>query len=296
MGPGPWLTLIIKAFFTFLRANLALNPSTISQANTPVLEPATPLHSEAPRSPSPRPATPPLIPTDDIPELSLDVLHDEPSKTDALDLVVESVTQQRHQAALSLALHPLCISSIAGSLAVSFRQLHVAGSPLTALFVSCAVFLAAYTLTTRHLTAGYRRLAADVPGVYAPRRATDTIIGARIGDQIVGALILRLEPGASASRRRGRHASLRRGNGVIRAWTVSASHRGKGVGRDLLARAVRMTREKCGREATVGFAQQHANSAAVLPEVFNGAFRRRERRATKALEEVVAWCEGKKKR
>lgn len=287
---------MITAFFTFLRANLALNPSTISQANTPVLEPATPLLFQAPPSPSLRPSTPPLIPTDDIPELSLDVLHDEPSKTDALDLVVESVTQQRHQAALSLALHPLCVSGIAGSLALSFHQLHAAGSPLTALLVTCAVFLAAYTLAVRHLTAGYRRLAAHVPGEYTPRRATDTIIGARIGDQIVGALILRLEPGPGTSRRRGRHTSLRGGKGVIRAWTVSAPHRGKGVGRDLLARAVRMTREKCGREATVGFAQQHANSAVVLPEVFNGAFRRRERRATKALEEVVAVCEGKKKR
>ena len=68
------------------------------------------------------------------------------------------------------------------------------------------------------------------------------------------------------------------------------------MGRDLLAKAVRLAREKCGREAAVGFAQEHANSAVVLPEVFNGAFRKRERRATKALEEMLAGWEGKKKR
>lgn len=256
----------------------------------------TPFPSHAPPSPSARPSTPPLVPTGEIPELSLEVLHDEPSKIGALDLVAESVSQQTHQAALSLALHPLCISGLAGSFALAFRQLHAAGRPLTALLVTCAVLFAAYTLTVRHLASRYRCLAADVPDEFAPRRATDAIIGARMGDQIVGALILRLEPAVSASRRRGRHTSLRGGKGVIRAWTVGAAHRGKGIGRDLLARAVRVTREKCGREATVGFAQQHANSAVVLPEMFNGAFRRRERRATKALEEVVAECEGKKRR
>lgn len=285
----------LTAFFTFLRANLALNPSTISQANTPILEPATPFPSYAPPSPTSRPATPPLTPTDDIPELSLEVIHDEPSKADALQLVADSVAQQRRQAAVSLATHPLCVSGLAGSLALTFRHLHPAGHPLAAL-ATCAALLTAYAFAVRHLTAEYRRLAADVPAAYAPRRATDTILGARRDGQIVAALILRLEPSATAGRRRGKHASLRGGKGVIRAWTTAAPHRREGVGTDLLARAVRLTREKCGREAAVGFARQHANSAVVLPEVFNGAFRRRERRASKALEEVLARWEGKKKR
>ncbi|MBE3048391.1 hypothetical protein IMZ48_38985, partial [Candidatus Bathyarchaeota archaeon] len=217
----------LTAFFTFLRANLALNPSTISQANTPILEPATTPFPSYPPSPTSRASTPPLVPIDDIPELSLEVLHDEPSKDEALQLVADSVSQQRHQAALSLATHPICVSGLIGSLALTFRYLHPAGRSLAAL-ATCAALLAAYAVAVRYLTAGYRRLAADVPGKYAPSRATDTILGARLDGQVVAALILRLEPGATAGRRRGKHASLKGGKGVIRAWTTAAPHRGEG--------------------------------------------------------------------
>lgn len=274
------------AFFTFLRANLALDQSTISQTNTPVLEPT----AIPPPTPSPRAAAPPLVPTDDIPELTLEVLTDEPSKTTALNLVADSVSQQRTRASLSLALHPLCVAGLAGSLALTFHNLQ-----RTPALAACAALLAVYAFAAHHLTRGYRRLAAEVETTFAPHPALDTILGARQGTELIGALILRLEPSPTHTRRRGR-ASLRGGRGVIRAWTTAAGHRGEGVGRELLGAAVRVARERCGREAAVGFARGHANSAVVLPGLFNGGFRGRERRAGEALKAVLAGWEGKRKR
>ncbi|SPN99636.1 uncharacterized protein DNG_02488 [Cephalotrichum gorgonifer] len=289
------------AFFTFLRANLAINPSTLSQANTPILEPTSSFPvSSSPQITSPLATTPPLVPIDDIPQLSLEVLHDSDSRTDALQLVADSVSQQRPQAALSLALHPVCISGLAGSLALSYSYLHATRPDLTTSIMACAAIVALYGLAVHYATVGYRRLAEEVIPAYSPPRNgtdRDIILGARMGDEIVGALVLRLEPSPIHGRRRGRHLGLRGGKGVIRAWTTSASHRGEGIGRDLLAKAARLTKEKCGREAAVGFAREHANSAVVLPEVFNGSIRRQERRATKALEGVLANLDvGKKKR
>ncbi len=89
-----------------------------------------------------------------------------------------------------------------------------------------------------------------------------------------------------------RAANLKGGKGVIRAWTTRLRYRGKGLGGDLLREAVRITKERCGRDAEVGFAREHANSTMVLPEMFNGTFRRSEMRAARALEAVLADFEG----
>lgn len=80
---------------------------------------------------------------------------------------------------------------------------------------------------------------------------------------------------------------MRGGKGVIRAWTVRRGYRGQGFGGELLREAARLTRERCGGGAEVGFAAGHANSTRVLPEVFNGGLRRGEVRAARALEGVV---------
>jgi hypothetical protein len=65
----------------------------------------------------------------------------------------------------------------------------------------------------------------------------------------------------------------------------------------LLLRAARLTREKCGKDAAVGFAREHANSTMVLPDMFNSPFRNSERRAAKALEDALASLDvGRKKR
>lgn len=64
----------------------------------------------------------------------------------------------------------------------------------------------------------------------------------------------------------------------------------------MLHEAVRITREKCGRDAEVGFAAEHANSSMVLPEMFNRTFRQDERKAAGALEKVLSEWEGARRK
>lgn len=124
----------------------------------------------------------------------------------------------------------------------------------------------------------------------------DIVLGSRFGDELIGALILRLEknppsPAFSAAAKKKGSGNSKHGKnggkGIIRAWTVRVKYGGKGVGTELLEEAVKLTREKLGGSAEVGFAREHANSQMVLPVVFNGGFRKREARAAKALEKVA---------
>lgn len=163
----------------------------------------------------------------------------------------------------------------------------------------------AYLLAIRYATAGYLQLAEDLKWDWlsssdAPD-TEDVVIGTRFGGELIGALVLRLEPnrtaGLSPTGSRRRNKGLRGGKGVIRAWTTKLRYRGKGVGADMLYEAVRITREKCGRDAEVGFAAEHANSQMVLPEIFNRPFRLGERKAAGALEKVIGEFEsGRRKR
>jgi GNAT superfamily N-acetyltransferase len=117
----------------------------------------------------------------------------------------------------------------------------------------------------------------------------DLLIGSKFGEDVIGALVLRLErPGGVGNKKKGKVVKNGgKGKGIIRAWTTELRYRHKGVGTALLEEAVRVTREKCGKEAEVGFAADHANSTMILPNMFNGTFRKQEQEAIKLLSSVV---------
>ncbi|KAJ9148914.1 Acetyltransferase [Pleurostoma richardsiae] len=291
------------AFFTFLRANLALPSSPMSSnVSTPLLEPSAAPATLPPPSPSPlanshTPAAPNL---DDIPPLSLDVLTAREDKVAALRLVADSVAQQRQRASLALVFHPLCLAALATGLALAYQFAWVrrGGDLGLALVVGSGVVMS-YLTAVRYATSGYLRAAEAIgwPWLTSDDGEEDTVVGTRFGGELVGALVLRLEPNpALAGKRKSRALGLRGGRGVIRAWTTKLRYRGRGVGTDMLHEAVRVTRERCGRDAEVGFAKEHANSAAVLPEFFNGVFRRGEMQAARALERVLAEWEGSRRK
>jgi Acetyltransferase (GNAT) family len=71
---------------------------------------------------------------------------------------------------------------------------------------------------------------------------------------------------------------------LIRAWTVRSRYRGKGIGTGLLETAVMICQSK-GWDGPV-FDDAHANSARVLPAIFNGRFDAIEASARKTLERV----------
>lgn len=161
-------------------------------------------------------------------------------------------------------------------------DLALVGTTVTGLTMACLVLV-------RGLTNGYINLAESLSWdfLWSSDGCEDIIIGSRYGDDIIGALVLRLERNGSGSGKKKAKNGKTGGKGVVRAWTTKMRYRGTGVGTELLEEAVRTTKEKLGRETEIGFAAEHANSKMVLPEVFNGGFRRREGRAAKALKNVV---------
>ncbi|EOO01416.1 putative acetyltransferase protein [Phaeoacremonium minimum UCRPA7] len=287
------------AFFTFLRANLVLPPSAMaSNVSTPLLEPSV-SQTLPPPSPSPL-AQPPQTDLDGIPPLSLDVLASRDDKVDAFKLVADSIAQQRQKASLNLVFHPLLLAALIGALSwaghygwvTRYKDLGT-----TLLLVSGIIMT--YLMGIRYLSSPYIRVAEALrwDWLVADDGEEDTIIGSRFGDEMIGALVLRLEPNPSlAGKKKNRALSLKGGKGVIRAWTTKLRYRKRGVGNDLLHEAVRVTREKCGKDAEVGFAQEHANSTMVLPNFFNGPFRKQEMQAARTLEKVLGEWEGNRRK
>lgn len=318
----------IAAFFTFLRANLALSASAPSSpissyAPTPHLEPYS--HHQFPFPPSPSPLSSSTSfsdlhssasdadaayyndPLDDIPPLSLEPLLTYDDKVAGLNLIADSIAQMKQRAARSLVFHPLCLTLLFTAWAGVSRWAYVpsSGDPSLALLLSCGIAMI-YLTAIRYSTNGYAKLAEDMRWSWLEGSESiegDLVIGARYGGALIGALILRLEPRFSPvssiggrRRNRSRSVSFRGGKGVIRAWTTRLRYRGKGIGRDLLDGAIRIVKDRCGKDAEVGFAQEHANSNMLLPAFFNGAFRRDEVRAAKALEKALEEWESSKKK
>ncbi|KAF3022134.1 hypothetical protein E8E14_014172 [Neopestalotiopsis sp. 37M] len=305
------------AFFTFLRANLNVNPSAYSSnTNTPLLQPTSPPATLPPPSPSPlvtmdtaaaAAAAPPaalsssppssqpggvhLEPVpDDLPPLSVGILTSETDKVDALNLVTDSIAQQRQTSSRHLVFHPYLLPALVVGLALAFQYSWRMRRDLGMAFMLHSGVIMTYLLGIRYLTGRYISVAESMRWnwMVSEDGEEDTVIGVRFGREIIGALILRLEAASNPTgRKRTRASALRGGKGVIRAWTVKLRFRGKGVGTDMLQEAIRITKEKCGRDAAIGFAKEHANSADVLPEALNGQLRKDEQRAAKTLERVV---------
>ncbi|KAF2971569.1 hypothetical protein GQX73_g1947 [Xylaria multiplex] len=248
---------------------------------------------------------------DDLPPLSTSILEAQSEKEDALRLIADSIAQQRQTSASYLIFHPFLLPPLVAALAGAYQYAWGYRRDIgTSLLMICGVIMT-YLLGIRYFTGGYIQAAEELRWSWLsptsspnpPPSEQDLILGVRFGEQLIGALVLRLEPSpssahtsGSSNRRRSRTSLLRGGRGVIRAWTVKLKYRGQGVARDLLHEAVRLTRERCGRDAEVGFAAEHANSQMILPELFNTPFRRSERRAAKSLEKVLADWEGARRR
>ena len=294
-----------SAFFTFLRANLALSPSAMaSAANTPIMSPSLQPPHPCEAVPSPLATSEPLIPLDDIPPLSLDSLHSQTDKAEGLELVADSVAEMKQRASSAVLLNPLSVMGVAASWAAVYWYCYVPyndglqaallGSGVTMLYWA-AVRLATGRYESFSKTINWDWLRPDFG------QEQDVILGARFGGSLVGALVLRLEPnrapGSSPKKKsRSRSASLRGGKGIIRAWVTKLTHRRQGVGKDMLREAVRVTKERCGKDAQIGFAAEHAHSTMFLPTMFNGAFRRNEVKAAKTLVEAVTDWEGRKRK
>ncbi|KAH7328301.1 hypothetical protein B0I35DRAFT_417092 [Stachybotrys elegans] len=289
-----------SAFFTFLRANLVLPPSAMSSnPGTPYLEPWTTHTPTPPATSSPLAADPQVEDLDDIPPLYLEPLESEEDKVAGLRLVADSVAQMSQQASRSLVFHPLCLGALTASLAAAY---HYGYKPQKDVGMGIVLFcgiVASYLSAIRYVASSYIHQAEKIGWSWLQNENgyQDILIGARFDSKIVGALVLKLEPNLTVSgKKKGRNSMNRGGQAVIRAWTTHLKYRSQGVGRDLLWEAVRVAKERCGKDTEVGFAQAHVNSTMILPEMFNKPFRRQEKRATHALHDVLVEWEGTKKK
>ncbi|PQE10222.1 acetyltransferase protein [Rutstroemia sp. NJR-2017a WRK4] len=298
--------LASAAFFTFLRANLVLPPSTLnSTSSTPILD-----ASSSQTLPPLRPSflatmtsnmddddIAPPNPLEGVPPLTTTVLTSEDDKVAALKLVADSIAQQRQIASRAVIFHPLTLALYIAILGVVAKLMYKESSDAALLVTTYAGVTMACLVAVRSATAGYIQHAEDFNWSFAKTEdgEEDTIIGSKYGEDIIGALILRIER-ATNGKKKGKNGKMG-GKGVVRAWTTKMRYRGTGVGTALLEEAVRKTRERLGNSAEIGFAQEHANSKMVLPELFNGTFRQKERSAALELESVVDGMDtGRKKR
>ena len=191
-------------------------------------------------------------------------------------------------------------------MATMSQFLYKSRSDLGILFTTGAGVTMACLVAVRGATGGYLVLAEGIGWGFVRSEdgsgEEDLMIGSWFGEELIGALVLRLERngngggGGANGKRKGKGGGKSGGNGVVRAWTVRNKYRGKGVGTELLEEAVRITREKLGNSAGVGFAAEHANSKMILPGIFNGGFKRREGMAGRMLAGVVDNANGTKKK
>ncbi|KAE8448644.1 hypothetical protein EG329_009069 [Mollisiaceae sp. DMI_Dod_QoI] len=294
------------AFFSFLRANLVLPSSTLnSTTSTPLLDPSSsqtlpPLgpSSLATMSSAEDEVILPPNPLEGVPELITAPLTTESDKELALKLVADSIAQQRNIAASAIIFHPICIALYVGFMAIVSQYLYKDRGDIGIVITTGAGITMACLIAVRGATAGYLLAAEEMSWKWAQNEdgEDDTIIGSKFGDEIMGACVLRLERNGNGGAKKKAKSGKTGGKGLVRAWTVRVKYRGKGVGTELLEEAVRITREKLGNSAEIGFAVEHANSKKLLPGFFNATFKRREARAAKALEKVVESMDGKKKK
>jgi hypothetical protein len=300
-----------------------------SNANTPVLGPVAQASkgSNTTTTSTTKPASSGAAVTlDDIPPLTLGVLSDRADKVDALQLVADSIAQQRQTSSRSMVFHPLSLAGLAAGLGLAYKLNPRPDLGMTMTLLSGVVMT--YLLSIRYFSAQYIPMAESlkwdwiVPkndeGEVDPDAEEDTVIGARYGGEMIGALVLRLVPPAAGeqgsstsaavpapttSRKKNSKASqaassshLKGGHGVVRAWTTRLRYRRRGIGGDLLQEAIQATRERCGKDADIVFAENHANSVMVVPEMFNEPFRRVERWAVGFLAKALASPEPNQKR
>ncbi|TAQ86468.1 hypothetical protein B7494_g5207 [Chlorociboria aeruginascens] len=286
------------AFFTFLRANLVLPPSTVnSNISTPILHasssqalpPLLPSNLATMTSNADDDTTLSSNPLDSVPPLTTTPLTVEADQIAAMKLVADSIAQQRQVASRAVIFHPLSLAVFVGILGIITKLMYKSSSDLGVLITTFAGVTMALLVGVRGVTSGYLNLAEEFSWKFARNEDgdEDTIIGSRYGDEIIGALILRLERAGNGSGKKQAKKGKTGGKGVVRAWSTKLRYRGTGVGTELLEEAVRVTRDTLGNSAEIGFAAEHANSKMVLPAIFNGVFRKREMKAARALEAVI---------
>ncbi|KAF9694750.1 hypothetical protein EKO04_007420 [Ascochyta lentis] len=291
------------AFLTSLSANLRIDPDLPSPLGTPTTfragnyqpynshphlptslsystlpAPAYPSPLEAEVMPPSEASAPVQPPTNELPQLSTYTAESEDDRIDGLNLIADSVAQQRQVASKMMIFHPVNLAALGLIIAIVAQYMIRKHGDYFVFSTTAGGLTMAFLIGVRWLTGGYISLAEDIGTDWL---GDDRMIVAKWGEDVIGALVLGWADN-DASKKRGRR---RRGKAVIRGWTVKLKYRGKGVGEGLLEEAVKIAGEK-GADGIL-FASDHANSKRILPAIYNGFLDKQEVKAEKALRKVA---------
>ncbi|EED20892.1 GNAT family acetyltransferase, putative [Talaromyces stipitatus ATCC 10500] len=192
-------------------------------------------------------------------------------RVNALRLIADSVAQQRQEASRAIITHPITIATVLALCAVFSHYI----GDLATIVITTAGCLMAGMSGVGYLTYGYLEL-AERTGTWSFLRADentdkeDILIVTKYGDDIIGALVLRLVVVG----------------GNKKSPKFKARYRNKTFGTALLEEAIALGR-KNGWEGPE-FAPDHANSKRILPGIFHKNLDRREARAKNLLEKLKA--------
>ncbi|KAF2994516.1 hypothetical protein E8E13_002965 [Curvularia kusanoi] len=217
-------------------------------------------------------------PTNEIPQLSTYTASTPDDRIDGLNLIADSVAQQRQVASKTMIFHPVNLAALGVVMAVVAQYMLRAHGDYFVFGTTAGGIVMAFLIAIRWATGGYLMLAEEVGAEWL---GDDRVIVAKWGEDVIGALVLGWADG-DAAKKRGRR---RRGKAIVRGWTVKLKYRGKGVGEGLLEEAVRVAGEK-GADGIL-FAADHANSKRILPSIYNGFLDKQEAKAEKALRKVA---------
>lgn len=234
-------------------------------------------------------------PLADVPPLTTYLVESREDKIAALQLVADSIAQQRQLAARILIFHPLVLSIYAAVLAITVRVLYrYHQDALTVLGTTIGGLTMAALLCVRYAVQGYEALAEHINFTWlqsgqehvaegtvahsqdrSPGDNEDAIMVTKFGDQIIGALIIRLldssvSNGARRSKRKRENGA--HGKGMVRAWTMKLRYRHKGVGGHLLMEGIKFVHDRLGPDAVVEFAKDHASMGIRVSYTFSLAF------------------------
>ncbi|RBR19184.1 uncharacterized protein FIESC28_05649 [Fusarium coffeatum] len=202
----------------------------------------------------------------------------------ALKLIADSVAQQRQTASRALIFNPILLSFLAACLAAA----HYSSSDIGNMLIIYPGIVLTYLVAVRYFTSAYIRIAEETK--WAKWAKNDILIGARFGEDIVGAVVMRLQRKLeteyvedSTGWETGEAFMKMPPRAIIRGWTTKTRYRGRGLGGDMLGKSVEIAKERMGRNCRVDFAKDHANSHMPLYTIFNGPFLEREAKAKRAL-------------
>ncbi|KAF4451510.1 gnat family [Fusarium austroafricanum] len=215
------------------------------------------------------------------PPLAIEILTNPKEKKDALKLVVDSVAQQRQTASRAIIFHPIALAVFSAVLAVAHFGAKI-GQDISMMLIIYPAIVLTYLVAVRWFTSSYIRIAEETDwlGWMKKDDVEDTIVGARFGKEIIAAVFLQLGKSEKTA--------------LIRAWSTRARYRRRGLGGDVLRESIKIAKQKLGKDCTIEFAPDHANSEMPLPLIFNAPFLARQAKAKKSLADALKdWEQGK---